>query len=71
VQAAYVDGAWPKINDAFYHPNFCELALMEGGANKDPPVREENVGNRMLIVMSYDLIQVVATINTAKIIIFM
>jgi hypothetical protein len=43
---------------------------MEGGANKDP-VREENVGNRMLIGMSYDLIQVVATINTAKIIIFM
>ncbi|KAM0826364.1 hypothetical protein ACQ4PT_068938 [Festuca glaucescens] len=59
--AGRVDEAWPKINDASYHPDFCELALMEGGTNKDP-MREENVGNRMLIGMSYDLIQLVAKI---------
>jgi hypothetical protein len=61
LRAGRVDAAWPKVQDASYHPNFCELALMEGGSNKDP-VRKENVGNQLLVGLSYDLIGLIATV---------
>jgi hypothetical protein len=60
-RAGRVDAAWPKVKDASYHPNFFELALMEGRSNKDL-VREENVGNQVLVGMACDLIEFIATV---------
>jgi pectinesterase inhibitor-like protein len=53
------DVAWPKLKDAAYRPNFCDMALAQSKTNKDP-LFEENYTNQMLAGMANDIIELIA-----------
>jgi pectinesterase inhibitor-like protein len=59
LRAGRTDAAWPKLKDAAYRPNFCELAMDQSKTGKDP-VWEENFSNQLLSGMANDIIELIA-----------
>ncbi|EMS49588.1 hypothetical protein TRIUR3_19789 [Triticum urartu] len=59
LNAGRFDVASPKLRDASFQPDFCELAMMESDTDKDP-MSDENSANYLVSGMAYNIAELIA-----------